>query len=517
MSPLNGLILGLGLFFLGLRLVGENLRQLSGQGFRDMVKSATHTPTLAAGLGLAAGALMQSATAVTFVLVSMVAGGLLKESAARVTVIWCNVGLTALAFLATVDIHPVVAYLVGGAGIFMGAVRRKPWNPIAGVLLGVGLLLFALGQMGQSAAPLRDEAWFRDGVALALGSPVPGFLCGIAAAALLQSNTGAAMLVITLAGAGAIPVHDAIPVIYGTNLGAIVLRIFLSIGLAGASLRLVRLEDAFCVFSGILMMALFFIEETGVPLVAALAAVAPAAGTQLAIVFLLSNLLPALAIGPLLPALARRLAERWPDPAQSVSDLTPQALRDPATAIDLVPKALSSLLALSFAAPTKTEEETEEAHASPEFIAKAAEIEHFCAELASRGSLSSAQAIRLQRWRAGLHTVRQIGEAMAEFHRAAASLESPAATEPFREFFRTRIDALTEAAHGTDAASIESALTATKRHGPEAEAVRAAAAKTAADLTSSASLAFSAAEDAFEIGLWLLHRFAKLMKAATAT
>jgi phosphate:Na+ symporter len=55
-------------------------------------------------------------------------------------VVWCNVGLTALAFLAAFNIHPFVACLVGIAGVAMGSIRRKPWNTIAGAILGVGII-----------------------------------------------------------------------------------------------------------------------------------------------------------------------------------------------------------------------------------------------------------------------------------------------------------------------------------------------------------------------------------------
>ena len=63
MTPLNALIFGLGLFFLGLRLVGENLRRLSGSGLRSVIKRGTHSPFVGGVLGLLAGAVMQSATA----------------------------------------------------------------------------------------------------------------------------------------------------------------------------------------------------------------------------------------------------------------------------------------------------------------------------------------------------------------------------------------------------------------------------------------------------------------------
>ena len=120
MSPLNALIFGLGLFFLGLQLVGENLRQLVGPRFRAVIKASTHSPAVGAGLGVGVGALMQSATAVTFILVSMTSSGLLSVGAAAPMVIWCNVGVTALAFVVNLNIHTLAAFVVGGAGIVMG-------------------------------------------------------------------------------------------------------------------------------------------------------------------------------------------------------------------------------------------------------------------------------------------------------------------------------------------------------------------------------------------------------------
>ena len=139
MSSLHGLILGLGLFFLGLQLTGQNMRGLSGGSFRNLVRGLTDSPWLAALCGLFAGALMQRATAVTFILVSMLGSGIIQSAATRLVLVWCNVGLTAFAFLAAVNISPIVAYLVGGAGILMGAVRTKPWNTYAGAFLGVGI------------------------------------------------------------------------------------------------------------------------------------------------------------------------------------------------------------------------------------------------------------------------------------------------------------------------------------------------------------------------------------------
>jgi hypothetical protein len=76
------LILGLGLFFLGMHQVGENLRRMTGPSFRSLMARSTGSPVEPGVLGLVFGALMQSATAVTFILVSMVSSGRVVPRAA---------------------------------------------------------------------------------------------------------------------------------------------------------------------------------------------------------------------------------------------------------------------------------------------------------------------------------------------------------------------------------------------------------------------------------------------------
>ena len=359
MSPSipSALVLGLGLFFLGIQLIGQYLRQLSGESFRSLVGRTTHSIGLAALVGMLFGLLMQSATAVTFILASMVSSGVIEMAAALPIIVWCNVGLTGLAFVTTLNIHPLVAYLVGGAGIASGTLRRQRSHAIAFVLLGMGLILFGLQTMGGGLAPLRGVPWFQRMLATAAAYPLLAFFAGIVAAALLQSNTGTAMLVITLAGAGTLDLHPAAMLIYGSNLGAIALRSFLAIGLGGRALRLVRMEDLFCVASGLLMLGLDLVESSGVPLVrAGVQAVTSDVRVQLALVFLLSNLLPALLLTPSL-AWCRSLLE-WLVPSElgeipgKPRYLTSSALTDPGTAIVLLEKELSRLIGMLKIDPT---------------------------------------------------------------------------------------------------------------------------------------------------------------------
>ena len=69
---------GLGLFFVGVKLIGSNLKQLSGRWFRRLIGGATRNTLSAALLGVLSGALTQSSSAITFISISMVTAGLIE-------------------------------------------------------------------------------------------------------------------------------------------------------------------------------------------------------------------------------------------------------------------------------------------------------------------------------------------------------------------------------------------------------------------------------------------------------
>lgn len=505
MSPLNTLIFGLGLFFLGLRLIGDNLHRLSGPGFRRLIKRTTHSPIPGAMLGLAAGALMQSATAVTFIMVSMTGSGLIKARAAAPVIIWCNVGLTGLAFIATLDIHPIVAYVIGGAGIVLGTIRQPAWQAFAGGLLGLGLILLGLEQMSAGAAPLKDAGWFRHGISYAVASPPLAFLAGIAAAAILQSNTGAAMLVITFADQGLIDFQSAMLLIYGANLGAIGLRLFLASGLKGAPLRLVRLEDLFCVASGAIMLVLFALEQAGVPLVSAFVHAIPAGTTtRLAFVFLLSNLIPALVTFPLAGPASALLQRLWPDQTNAAPSpaepafLHHRALDDPASALDLMGRELARLLATIKVCPSPSVDE--DADAAPQnFQDLSRAIEDFATKLASRNTLTPPLTSRLHLLRAELSIIRHVEEGARYFSHAATRDEGPV-------FLGQELTGLlglaTRAAESLDRALIDEFRAKTKLKGAHMTALQARI---------PASLNATALFEDFTIAVWTLHRLAKIL------
>jgi phosphate:Na+ symporter len=513
MTPLNALVFGLGLFFIGLHLVGDNLKALSGGRFRDGIARTTRRPLPRLALGLASGALMQSATAVTFICVSLVVADLLTANAAGLVIVWSNVGLTVLAFVATLDIHPAVAFLVGGAGIVMGVVRNRSWQTVASVLIGIGLILFGLEQMSAGAAPLKDEPWFRDAIGLAVSSPALAFLSGILVASILQSNSGATMMIITLANAGALDLPDAALMIYGTNLGAITLRLMLATGLRGQALRLVRMEDFFCLLGGGLMFGLYYLERSGIPLVLALSGeISAATDKRLAILFLLSNLIPALVISPFIPLVTRLLKQIWPSEAPDVPGapkfLNTQALDDAATALALIRKELARLLRMVTGEPGAPRDASEDSGPSANFEKLSNAIETFASQLASRAPMSEGDAFKLHALRSALSGIRHLEEAARLFVARAQipGVIAPDQRQGLDSSLLELLGAMAKAMDEDDIAVITAIRDRTKIHGDFMAEIRQQLGP-----PSGGSLDQSALFVDFEFVAWALHHLTKIL------
>jgi phosphate:Na+ symporter len=444
------------------------------------------------------------------------------------------VGLTALAFVATLDIHPVVAWGVGLSGVAASLIRQRAARQVANVLVGIALLLYGLQSMGAAAGPLKHAEWLQHDIAAMLSSVPAALFAGFVLAAVLQSNTGAALLVITLTSGGVLGFETAVMMIYGTNLGAIVLRFLLSLSMRGTTMQLVRFEDLFCVVSGVVMVTLFYIERlTGVPLVmAAVKAVSSDVALRLAMAFFLSNLLPAFIVFAIRTRCLALLARIWPasDEADAAQPkyLTARSLEDPATAVDLIPRELARLLA-SLQASVRTHRagtdsgEVEDRRAA-DYAVLTTRIEESAGQLAT-AALPKPVAERLNIARELTAIVDYIAEGYVQLRQSHRALRHFPGTADVRD----KVLASTESLFGA-------AATAVDTHQPEAIAKLREQSRSHSELVEQTreSCVRGAASDEigekgvaqrtatlklladFELITWTVHRLAKLLERFAA-
>jgi len=273
-------------------------------------------------------------------------------------------------------------------------------------------------------------------------------------------------------------------------------------------------------WSGILMLLLFYVESAGVPLVFALAhALSPSPQQALAVVFTLSNLLPALTMLPLLGRWWKMLEQLWPGtPVVTPGKpkfLVPQALEHPTVALELLRRELARLLGFlpgrqGEVADSRNSRQDAADEPAAAFVRLAGAVENFSVKLAARGELSEKQMGQLQRLRAALSGIRHLEEAVRFYRHRSTRMPDydAAANEKLEEVLDDLLHRVTAAVDRGDEAALEVLQAESKRHGPVLEKLR-------GDVLASAKNAgvmeIPALMEDFELVAWTLHRILKVL------
>ncbi|WP_462323194.1 Na/Pi cotransporter family protein [Halochromatium sp.] len=335
---------GLGLFFIGVKLISSNLKAMSGGAFRRLIARVTQHPVSASVVGTLGGALTQSTNAMTFIVISMVTSGMVALRKAVPIVIWANLGTSALVLLATLDMHVMILFLLGitGLGFYFDLDKSSRYRYLLGALLGIGMLFYGLDLIKAGAAPLQALPFVRDLLSIASQSFLLAFVIGVLVTLVVQSSATVSVIAVTLISVGLLNLDQSVMIVFGASLGSGLSVLLLGSNLNGTGRQLALFQVLLKLVGLIILVPLFLIETwTHQPLLlAALQSQAPSIDTQVALIYLLLQLVSCIAMsllsGPALH-LAQRLSPASPEEAlSSPRYLYAQAIDEAESALALV-------------------------------------------------------------------------------------------------------------------------------------------------------------------------------------
>ncbi len=430
---LASLFAGLGLFFIGVKLIGSNLKRLSGPRMRRLVEVAVRSRARSSVLGTLAGVMTQSSNAVTFILSSMVAAGLLDVRRAMPVVAWSSVGTSALVLLATVDIQIAVLYLLGviGMAYFFDIEASPRYRDAAGAALGTGLLFLGLQLIHEGAQPAGELEGLRMYLDALSEFEILLLLASVAVTIVLQSSSTVSVIAVTMAGAGLLDLEQALVLITGANAGSGLSVLLMSAGQVGSTRRLALVQVETKLVASLMCLLLLFAERyLGAPGVMALGHAAglgtPAHGAAYFVALQLTGALLAMAFDGTFLALAGRFSpESHQETLARPRYLYAQALEESTTALELLELEQTRLLGhvgcyLSEAEPSARllAEEPAANHAAAPELAEAdaqvgAQVARFMGALADRyhDAHTGQQLLRLQE---RLRSIQELGAAVRE-------------------------------------------------------------------------------------------------------
>jgi len=225
---------GIGLFFFGMQLMSDGMRNFSSEKIKNFLNGATKLPVFGVLIGALVTALIQSSSAATVMTVGFVNAGLLTLERAICVVMGANIGTTVTAWLvSSMSIFKVTSYSLPAIGIgflLMKAGKKKKTRFLGSVILGFGLLFTGLSFMKDAFAPLKQSEFAINAFALLSGNPLLGLAVGIIFTILLQSSSATIAVVQVLAFNGVIGFEAALPVLLGDNIGTTITAQLASFG-----------------------------------------------------------------------------------------------------------------------------------------------------------------------------------------------------------------------------------------------------------------------------------------------
>ena len=217
---------GLGVFLFGMRTLSDAIRRASATPFRQFLSSVTQSTWVGTVTGFFVTSLIQSSSAVTVTLVSLVNAGLLTIRESVGVLLGTNVGTTITAWLIVLSLGGFslsdLALPLAGLAVPLLLLDRRVPKQIADIVFGFALLFIGLDLLKDQMAVLGAQelfATFLPNLGKGLGSNVLFLLLGAGLTALIQSSSAATALTLAALVSGVINLEHALAMVLGENIG----------------------------------------------------------------------------------------------------------------------------------------------------------------------------------------------------------------------------------------------------------------------------------------------------------
>jgi phosphate:Na+ symporter len=248
---------GLGLFLFGLRFMSDGLQAVAGDRMRTILEKGTSSPIRGVFTGLLVTGLIQSSSATTVLTVGLVNAQMLTLRQAIGVIMGANIGTTVTVYLIGFNLQDYALPIVGlGALIYLFA-KVKRTQMIGQTLFGFGVLFFGLNLMGTGMAPLKDVAFFTSLMTSIENNTIVGVAIGALITLVVQSSSAAIGVLQQLAYQGAITYQQAVPILFGDNIGTTITALLASIGTSVAARRTALTHTLFNVIGTMIFLPLF--------------------------------------------------------------------------------------------------------------------------------------------------------------------------------------------------------------------------------------------------------------------
>ncbi|MES3005054.1 MAG: Na/Pi symporter [Patescibacteria group bacterium] len=228
----------------------NQIRQTTDDKLRHYLNKFTKTPFRGLLVGTFFTAIVQSSTATTVILVSIVGAGVLPFVNSLGVIFGANIGTALATQLVALKLSAIAPYIIIVGYLFSNFSER--YKKLGKPIFYFGLIFFSLYLIGLYVEPLKDSQ-----LAISLFSSISNIylaiLFGFIFTAIIQASLVTSSLAVLLAGAGVLSFEQAIGLILGANLGTTTTALIAAIKL-DVDAKKVAMAHFLFNFLGVLML-----------------------------------------------------------------------------------------------------------------------------------------------------------------------------------------------------------------------------------------------------------------------
>lgn len=220
---------GLALFLYGMQMMSTGLETAAGNKMKTILEKLTSNRFKGVIAGAIITAVIQSSSATTVMVVGFVNSGLMTLRQAVWVIMGANIGTTITGQLIALDVGALAPFFafVGVACIMF--VKKEKVKHISEVIAGFGVLFIGMDMMGNAMVPLQSSEVFINFMTT-FSNPLAGIAMGAVFTAIIQSSSASVGILQALATAGQVPLHSAVFILFGQNIGTCITAVLASIG-----------------------------------------------------------------------------------------------------------------------------------------------------------------------------------------------------------------------------------------------------------------------------------------------
>jgi len=250
-----GLFGGLAMFLFGMEQMSEGLKAAAGDSLKDVLSSLTKNRFLGALTGAFVTAVLHSSSVTTVLVVGFISAGFMTLTQSVGVIMGANIGTTITAQIVAFNVTQYALMMVATGFFMMFTGKAEKTRHYGSIIMGLGLIFYGMGVMGNAMHPLHSYQPFLD-LMIKMENPLLGILIGAVFTGLVQSSSATTGIAIVMASSGLITLPAGIALAFGSNIGTCVTAILASLGKPVEAVRAAMVHVIFNI-AGVVLWFLF--------------------------------------------------------------------------------------------------------------------------------------------------------------------------------------------------------------------------------------------------------------------